>query len=271
MSQTARIKRPDGAQIAAEYQGDVNRPALLLSNSLATTRALWDPVMPDLLKAFRVVRYDTRGHGESATPNDHATLADLADDAVAVLDHFQIQKALMVGISLGGMTALTLALTHPTRLTGVLACNCRSGVDDAGRAAWAQRVDVISAQGMGPLVQPTIERWFPQDFRDANPSVMATVADMIQATDPKGFAACVQAITGSTLDSHLSQITVPTRFVAGDSDGAAPPDLMAAMAAQVQGARCTTLAACGHLSSINQSKGLLTEINELAAAVSSHT
>ena len=62
MSQTARIKRPDGAQIAAEYQGDVNRPALLLSNSLATTRALWDPVMPDLLKAFGVVRYDTRGH-----------------------------------------------------------------------------------------------------------------------------------------------------------------------------------------------------------------
>ena len=92
MSQTARINRPDGAQIAAEYQGDVNRPALLLSNSLATTRALWDPVMPDLLKAFRVVRYDTRGHGESATPNDHATLADLADDAVAVLDHFQIKR-----------------------------------------------------------------------------------------------------------------------------------------------------------------------------------
>jgi len=269
MSQTARISRTDGAQIAAEFQGDANRPALLLSNSLATTRALWDPLMPALLNAFCVVRYDTRGHGESTTPNDHATLEDLADDAVAVLDHFQIQKALMVGISLGGMTALSLALSHPSRLTGTLACNCRSGVDDAGRAAWAQRVDIALTQGMGELIQPTIERWFPQDFRDAHRGVMATVADMIQATDPKGFAACVQAITGSTLDSNLSQITVPTRFVAGDSDGAAPPDLMAAMAARVQGASCTTLAACGHLSSINQSEGLLTEINELATTISS--
>lgn len=270
MSQTARINRPDGAQIAAEFHGDVNRPALLLSNSLATTRTLWDPVLPALLNAFCVVRYDTRGHGESTTPNDHATLTDLADDAVAVLDHFQIQKALMVGISLGGMTALTLALKHPARLTGVLACNCRAGVDEAGRAAWAQRVDIALTRGMGALVQPTIERWFPKDFREANPSVMAIVADMIQATEPNGFAACVQAITGSTLDSHLSEITVTTRFVAGDSDGAAPPDLMAAMAAQVQGASCTTLAACGHLSSINQSEGLLTEINDLAAAISSH-
>ena len=269
MSQTARIDRPDGAQIAAEYQGDVNRPALLLSNSLATTRALWDPLMPALLNAFCVVRYDTRGHGNSTTPSNHATLVDLANDAVAVLDHFQIQKALMVGISLGGMTALTLALHHPARLTGVLACNCRSGVDEAGRAAWSQRVDIALTQGMGALVQPTIERWFPQNFRDANPKVMANVADMIQATDPNGFAACVQAITGSTLDSHLKQITVPTRFVAGDKDGAAPPDLMTAMAAQVQESSCTTLAACGHLSSINQSEGLLAEINALATAISS--
>ena len=271
MSQTERINRPDGAELAAECQGDSNRPALLLSNSLATTRALWDPVMPDLLKAFRVVRYDTRGHGESSTPNNHATLANLADDAVAVLDHLQIPKALMVGISLGGMTALTVALNHPTRVTGVLACNCRSGVDEAGRTAWTQRVDVAIAQGMDALVQPTIERWFPENFRDANPSVMAAVADMIQATDPNGFAACVQAITGSTLDSHLTQITVPTRFVAGDSDGAAPPELMAAMAARVRGARCTTLKACGHLSSINQSEGLLMEINSLAAAISTRS
>jgi pimeloyl-ACP methyl ester carboxylesterase len=160
MSQTARISRPDGAQIAAECQGDANRPALLLSNSLATTRTLWEPLMPALLNAFCVVRYDTRGHGESTTPNDHATLVDLADDAVAVLDHFQIQKALMVGISLGGMTALTLALYQPSRLTGVLACNCRSGVDDAGRAAWAQRVDIALNQGMNALIQPTIPTRF---------------------------------------------------------------------------------------------------------------
>ena len=269
MIQTARISRPDGAQIAAACEGDASRPALLLSNSLATTRALWDPIMPALRNLFRVVRYDTRGHGASTTPTDQATLATLADDVTAVLDHFEIEKALMAGISLGGMTALTVALNHPTRLTGVLACNCRGGVDEAGRAAWAQRIDLVTTQGINALVQPTIDRWFPQVFRDANPEIMAMVADMIRATDPKGFSACVKAITGSNLDAQLSQITVPTWFVAGDSDGAAPPDLMAAMAAKVQSAGCTTLTACGHLSSINQSEALLQAINAFAATLSS--
>lgn len=270
MTESALLSRPDGAHISAESQGNSDLPTLLLSNSLATSRTLWDPLMPSLLKAFRVLRYDTRGHGDSTIPTDQASLGDLASDAFAVLDHFGIERAIVAGISLGGMTAMTMALANPSRIAGVLACNCRASVDQAGRAAWEERIAVATTQGMAALAVPTMERWFPQAFRQANAAAMADVARMINATDPNGFVACIRAITGSTLGEHLKEISVPTRFVAGDSDGAAPPDLMASMAAQVNGAQCVTLTACGHLSSINQSAALLREIESFAAFVQQH-
>jgi len=203
-------------------------------------------MLPELLKEFRVIRYDTRGHGESQTPNGNATLGDLANDAVAVLDEFKVARALMVGISLGGMTALEMAVHHGDRLTGIVACNCRDFVDDAGKAAWEERIGITQKGGMTAIASGTIARWFTDDFRLSNPDLMQRVADMINATQPLGFEACAR--------HH--------------DDGAASSDVMNAMAKRVSGAACTTLADCGHLSSLNRGPELMHEIRTFATHIS---
>lgn len=261
------IKRDDGSVISCEIQGSQTSPPLLLSNSLATTRSLWDEVLPALLQDFRVVRYDTRGHGHSTTPVASASLRDLAADAVAVLDHFSVERALMAGISLGGMTALTMAVHTPERLSGVLACNCRDFVDQAGISAWEERIAIANDKGMSALIEPTLQRWFTPEFRQAQPELMTTVGAMIGATQPVGFEACIRAIIGMKLQSEISAIKVPTRLVAGANDGAAPPAVMQAMADRIDGAVCTTFADCGHLSSLNQTQRLTEELHLLARRV----
>lgn len=263
----ALIRRQDGSQISCELQGDAAKPVLLLSNSLATTRALWDPMMPALLTDFRVIRYDTRGHGQSTTTRARAGLADLADDAVSVLDHFGVAQALMAGISLGGMTALYMAVHSPQRLSGILACNCRDFVDQAGISAWEERIAIANDKGMSALIEPTLQRWFTPEFRQAQPELMTTVGAMIGATQPVGFEACIRAIIGMKLQSEISAIKVPTRLVAGANDGAAPPAVMQAMADRIDGAVCTTFADCGHLSSLNQTQRLTEELHLLARRV----
>ena len=264
---SALIKRPDGSLISCELQGDNSKPVLLLSNSLATTRALWDPMMAALLTDFQLIRYDTRGHGQSSTTRAQAGLADLADDAIAVLDHFGVAQTMMAGISLGGMTALYTAVHSPQRLSAVLACNCRDFVDQAGITAWEDRVAIANDKGMSALVEPTLQRWFTPEFRQAQPELMARVGAMIEATQPIGFEACIRAIIGTTLHSEISAIKIPTRLVAGANDGAAPPAVMQAMADKIDGARCTTFADCGHLSSLNQTQQLTDEIRTLARHV----
>lgn len=264
---TALIQRQDGSIISCEIQGDADKPALLLSNSLATTRALWDDMLPALLQDFRVIRYDTRGHGQSSTTKPQASMADLARDAVAVLDHFGVKRTLMAGISLGGMTALRMAVHHAERLSGVLACNCRDFVDQAAINAWEERIAMAASKGMVALVEPTLQRWFTPEFQQAQPELMEKVAGMIRATQPVGFSACIRAIIGTTLRSEIGSITVPTRLVAGDNDGAAPASIMQAMAERIKGASCTIFADCGHLSALNQGQRLTEEIRKLARAV----
>ena len=143
MSTSQSIQRPDGSVISFAVHGDSKNTALVLSNSLATDREMWQLVLPQLTNEYLVVTYDTRGHGLSKCAPNNIQLRDLADDVVAVLDAAKIQKAFFAGISLGGMTGLTMALHHPDRLLGLMACNCRGRIDAAGIDGWNQRLEDV--------------------------------------------------------------------------------------------------------------------------------
>ena len=160
MSTSQSIQRPDGSVISFAVHGDAKNPALVLSNSLATDRDMWQLVLPQLTKEYLVVTYDTRGHGLSKCAPNNIQLSDLADDVIAVLDAAKIQKAFFAGISLGGMTGLTLALHHPDRLLGLMACNCRGRIDAAGIEGWNQRLEAArTGGGMHALSESSIARW----------------------------------------------------------------------------------------------------------------
>ncbi|MEZ5729711.1 MAG: alpha/beta fold hydrolase [Burkholderiaceae bacterium] len=183
------------------------------------------------------------------------------DDLLAVLDAAGVAQAVLVGISLGGMTALQCVLDAPDRVLGVVACNCRASIDAAGIAGWDQRLDILKGEGIDALAQATLARWFAQDYRDANPEVMARVRDIIRRTAPAGYESCIRAIQQVALASRIDAIDRPVLLVAGAQDGAAPPAAMQAIADSIPGARLEVLDPCGHLSAIQQPDALATLID----------
>lgn len=259
----ARIYRPDGSTLVWRSDGPASAPAVILSNSLATDHLMWEPIMPALSARHRVLRYDTRGHGASTSVDDRASLEDLSDDLVAVLDAAGAARARIVGISLGGMTGMMTALRHRARVDSLLACHCRARVDAAQIAAWKQRVETASASGIDALVEPTLERWFAAPVREASADLMDRVRAMIRRTSLSGYSACVSAICGLDLQGRLPDINLPTAFVAGAQDGAAPPAEMRAMADAVEGSTLSVLDPCGHLSSLERPEALLEAIDAL--------
>jgi len=246
--------------------GREGAPAIVMSNSLATDASLWSDVVERLGGRYRLVTYDTRGHGASHAPANRTSFAELRDDLFAVMDAAGLEKAFVAGISLGGMTGLHCALEAPGRLLGLIACNCRASIDAAGIAGWEQRLQVLREGGIDALADITLERWFAQDYRDANPAVMARVRDMIRTTSPVGYEACVRAIQAIDLLPRIPQIAVPVLLVAGAQDGAAPPAAMQAMADAIPGSRLEVLDPCGHLSSVQRPADLASLIDAFATS-----
>ncbi len=258
-----RLYRPDGSTIVWRSDGPPDAPVMILSNSLATDHLMWDPIVPRLAATHRVLRYDTRGHGASTSASGESSLEDLSDDLVAVLDAAGAAQATIVGISLGGMTAMMTGLRHASRVAALLACHCRARIDAAQIAAWNQRVALAREKGIAALVEPTLERWFSAPVREASPALMDRVRAMIGRTSLPGYEACVHAIRGLDLHGSLGALRVPVGFVAGAQDAAAPPAEMKAMSEQVAGARLTVIDPCGHLSSLDRPEQLLEAIAEL--------
>src|SRR5215470_2065884 len=128
----------DGVRIAWTADGSPARPALLLSNSLGTTMAMWDPIVPRLAEQYWVIRYDTRGHGGSTVSAGDYSLELLGRDAVAVLDQAGVRSAAVCGLSLGGLTAQWLALETSSRVSRVVLAN--TGVKIGTDELWNQRI-----------------------------------------------------------------------------------------------------------------------------------
>jgi 3-oxoadipate enol-lactonase len=260
------IARPDGARIrmtdhAQRVAAGRDAQTIVLSNSLATDSTLWSDVVDRLCARYRLITYDTRGHGASHAPSNSARLPDLCDDLLAVMDAAGVEKAFVAGISLGGMTGLQCALQAPERMLGLIACNCRASIDAAGISGWEQRLQVLRDEGIDALAAITLERWFAPDYREANPTTMERVRKMIRSTSPAGYEACVRAIQSIDLLGRTPEIRLPVLLVAGAQDGAAPPAAMQGMAQAIPGARLEVLDPCGHLSSVQRPADLASLID----------
>jgi 3-oxoadipate enol-lactonase len=211
----------NGVEIAYSTEGDAG-PWLVMSHSLGCTQAMWDPQMAALAGHYRVLRYDTRGHGKSEGPPGGYTLAQLADDAAALMDHLGIASATWVGFSMGGMIGQVFALRHPQRLQALVLADTTSEHHATPQSIWDERIRVAHAQGMQPLVQPAIGRWFTPAFRDAHPDIVAPVAAMIAGTSVNGWAGCCAAISAVHTTDRLHEITCPALVMVGEHDIGTP-------------------------------------------------
>ncbi|MBL8567474.1 MAG: 3-oxoadipate enol-lactonase [Phreatobacter sp.] len=251
-----RFTTSDGLSLRYEDTGG-DRPVLLLSNSLGTRLEMWDPQMAAFSGAFRVLRYDKRGHGDSETRVGPTSFARLTRDAVELLDHLNIARADWCGLSMGGMSGMWAATHHRDRFDRVVLCNTSAAMGPPD--LWNQRIAIVKTKGLGPLVSNIVDRWFTKRFQEADKASVARIVDMLNATPPEGYAACSSAIRDMDQRWPVRSITNPVLVIAGTHDGSTPAAKGREIAAAIPGAAYVELDAA-HLSNIEQEKAFTTAV-----------
>jgi len=237
--------------------------ALVLSNSIGTTQAMWDAQAEALAGEFDIVRYDHRGHGSAPVPPGPYSLADLGGDVLELLDERGIERAHFCGLSLGGMVGMWLAEHAPERIDRLVLC-CTAPRMDAD--IWAERIATIRESGsVEPTADAAMERWFTPRFRAERPGVVARFRAMVASTPAEGYVACAQAIVGMTIEDGLGSISAPTLVVAGAHDPSTPPEQGEAIARAIPGARFEIVDAA-HMANIEQEERITALMGEHFAA-----
>lgn len=240
----------NGITLRYDIQG--NGPWLVLAHSLATDLTLWDANLAALTARFRVLRFDTRGHGGSSAPEGPYDFAMLTADVLGLLDALGVERVHFCGISMGGMIAQHVALAAPDRIDRLVLVSTTSGYPSSSRAMWAERIEGVRRNGIEPVVQPTLERWFTAPYREAHPEVMARIGKLIRATPPAGYIGSGQAIAALGLTERLPALRCPTLVVAGTDDAGTPPTMGRTIAEQIPGALFEAIPSSSHLCNIEQ-------------------
>jgi 3-oxoadipate enol-lactonase len=207
---------------------------LLMGSSLGTDTRLWESVGTALTDSRRVIRYDHRGHGQSPVPAGDYTLAQIAEDALELMDSLGIESADYCGVSMGGMVGMWLAAHHPSRIRRLVLCSTSAHM--APQQPWIDRARLVRAEGMSAVAEPTLERWLTDDFRQAASSAVSVTREQLLCTDPQGYAGCAMAVGEMDLRADLPSITAPTLVIVADDDPSTPPAHGEAIATAVPGA-----------------------------------
>ncbi|NEA32851.1 3-oxoadipate enol-lactonase [Streptomyces sp. SID13031] len=237
-------------RLHCEVTGPEHAPVVVLANSLGATLRMWDPQIEALTQSYRVVRFDTRGHGGSPVPPGPYTIDGLADDVVELLDRLALEQVHYVGLSLGGMIGMRLAAQHPDRVDR-LAVLCTSAL--LGPASmWHERAAKVRRSGTASVAGTVVARWYTDPFQERHPEVVAAAREMIGSTPSEGYSGCCEAIAAMDLTADLARITAPTLAIAGAGDLATPPDHLARIASTIPAAALLVVPEAAHLANAEQ-------------------
>jgi 3-oxoadipate enol-lactonase/4-carboxymuconolactone decarboxylase len=234
-------------EVHFQLDGPEGAPVVMFANSLGTTLAMWDEQAAALSDRFRVLRYDQRGHGQSPVPPGPYTVGELADDALALLDRLGIDRVSFCGLSLGGAVGMTLALREPQRLERLVLCS--TALEFSPPEQWHERAATVRAEGMAAIAPAGMERWFTPA---ADPELVARFDAMLRSQPTEGYAACCEAIAGHDLRGRLTGVRAPTLTIAGADDPVTPPAKLAAIRAEIPGARDTVIGRARHMVNAEQ-------------------
>jgi len=244
-----RYVQSDGARISYRIEGPADAPALLLSNSIGTTRDLWARQTPAFAGPFRLIRYDARGHGQSDAPAGDYTVGQLGEDVLAVLDDAGIEAAHVCGLSLGGITAMWLAVHAPQRVRRLVLASTGARIGSA--ELWNDRIAIVRSKGMAALADRAVERWFSPGFRERDGDTVHAFKAMLQDCPAEGYAGCCAALRDADLSDAIGSIRAPTLAIGGTADTATPIALSEYIRDRIPGARLVALDSA-HLSNVEQ-------------------
>ena len=224
-------------------------PALVFSNSLGTNLSMWEPQMAALAPHFRILRYDTRGHGQtSVTPGEY-TMEQLGRDVLSLLDALKLDRVHFCGLSMGGMIGIWLGAHAPERLNRLVLCNTAARIGT--KETWNSRIATVRKDGMVPVAAGVIERWFTPDFRAAQPQRVEKMQRMLENSPPEGYASCCAAIREMDQTDAVAKIQVPTLMIYGTKDPVTPPADAQFLTSRIGGSKSVELDAA-HLSNVEQ-------------------
>jgi 3-oxoadipate enol-lactonase len=232
---------------------------LVFSNSLGTDFSMWDLQTPELEQRFRILRYDTRGHGQSSvTPGDY-TIEQLGRDVLGLLDSLGLDRVHFCGLSMGGMIGIWLGIHAPNRLQRLVLCNTAARIGT--KEMWNARIATARKEGMKSVAAAVVERWFTPEFRASSADTVATAQKMLESSPREGYTACCAAIRDMDQSEEVARIKTPTLVIYGASDPVTPASDAQFLAAQIGGAKKVKLAAA-HLSNIEQARAFTETVSE---------
>src|SRR5579862_9934542 len=256
--------KANGITINYQIDGPEGAPWIVLSNSLATSIAMWDEQAAALKDKFRVLRYDQRGHGATDAPTGRYTYATLLADAIGVLDALSIKKAHFGGLSMGGATALGLAEQHPDRFDRIMVFDSPCQSTPQSSQQWEERIAIAQKQGIEALVEPTVSRWVPPEIVARDPPHVDKIRAMIRATPVNGFIGCAAALADHDYARSEATVKHPVLFLTGEKDAPAPA--MRKLNEKLPGSRYVEISGAGHISNMDRPAEFTKAIRDFLAA-----
>ena len=233
------------------FDGPDDGPVILVSNSLASNLGMWDHQMDTLNRlGFRVLRYDSRGHGRSGTPPGPYSIEMLTGDAVGLLDALGIERASFMGCSKGGMVGQMAGTRYGDRFDRLVLCATSAYM--GGGDVWAARIEAVAQGGMAAVVDATIDRWFTGPGQERLPGEVARIREMILATPPEGFIACTHAIAEMDQRESIRAIDRPTLVIVGEHDPGTPPSAAELIHDRIAGSKLVVLEDSAHFCNVEQ-------------------
>ncbi len=246
-----RIK-VNGIHINYELSGKKGAQVVVLSHSLSCSLLMWNPQMDALNPYFQLLRYDSRGHGDSDAPSGPYTLELLARDVIGLLDALDMDRVHFVGLSLGGMIGQSLALNNPGRLKSLSLCDTAAFVPAEAQPLWQERMDEACKRGMEALLEQTMERWFTPSFLKQDSKMVALIRAQLLATPVSGYIGCAEAIRKLNYRDRLSEVKMPTLIMVGAEDPGTPVSASEAMHKRISNSKLVILPSARHLSNVEQ-------------------
>jgi 3-oxoadipate enol-lactonase len=254
------FKQVNQLTIHTEVEGSADNPALVFINSLGSDLRIWDEVVPHFRDRFFVIRYDKRGHGLSDCPPGPYTIDELADEVAGLLDFLGVKTAVPIGISVGGMIALSFAARYPARVTQLVLSDTGAVIGTA--VYWVERIAALEANGFSELGEAILARWFAPAFVQKQPSAYRGFGNMLTRTPLAGYIATCAAIRDADLRAAARSVKVPTLVLCGAEDNATPPELSKALVDMLEKGRFHLIPDAAHLPCIEQPQKMAVAIAE---------
>lgn len=240
----------DGHVVHYTLSGRPDGLPLAFIHSLGTDLRLWDPIVPALENDCSILRYDLRGHGLTDCPPGPYRLAQLADDLRSLLGHLGIERAVLIGMSIGGLIALQCAANYPGAVRALVLADTAARIGSADR--WEQRIEAVRREGLEGVAEAVVNIWLTESFRAGQPALTRGYRNMLTRTPAEGYVACCALLAETDLSARLATIRAPTLVLCGEVDLVAPPEQGRALAAALPEARFELIPAAAHLPCIEQ-------------------